>query len=103
MTSQEATFFALMERATIMANLDGDATLDNGLCGFASIHMPANTPFAKWAMRAGIFKKSPVQSGCYYWCRYYGQSYIKKMIWAQTFARVLRDEGINAWTSDSLD
>lgn len=96
-------FKIVTDKALAQANLDGDATTDNGLCGFASVHIPANTSFGRWALKTGLMKKAIVGRGLYIWCPYYNQAHVKKMIWAQSYARILNDYGLNAWTQDSLD
>ena len=73
-----------------------------GVCGFASIRFKANTGFGRWAKKTEKAMKSydvglrvPVRVG--------GQSYETKVAYANAFASVLQDEGIEAWVEARLD
>lgn len=65
-----------------------------GLCGFGTIKMPANTPFARHMMKAGVFRKSSTESGCRMYVQAGDQSYELKRVWAGTFAGALREQGV---------
>ena len=71
-----------------------------GVCGFSSVKFPANTSFAKWAMKNKLADKS-YDTGAYIWvggqleefsCT---QSYEIKAAYANAFAKVLRESGLN--------
>lgn len=83
---------------------DGKTTyrVDDGLCGFASIHFMGNTSFGRWAKANGIAKKGG-SKGLYIWVGEFNQSYEKKKTYAEAFVKTLRENGINAWSESNLD
>lgn len=89
---------------TPMYLTDGVQTyvIEEGLCGFASIHFMGNTKFGRWAKAKGIASKG-YPKGLYIWVGDFGQSYTRKKAYAQAFAEVLRENGIDAWSESRLD
>ena len=77
--------------------------VDDGACGFAWVTIkPANSSFAIWGKKNGLFK-SAYGGGVMYWVRGFGQSVERKAAFAGAFAKVLRDNGIKAYAGDRLD
>ena len=83
---------------------DGRTTwkVDDGLCGFASIHFMGNTSFGKWAKANNIAQKH-WKKGLYIWVGDFNQSYERKSAYASAFARYLKENGIDAWSESRLD
>lgn len=83
---------------------DGTQTfkIDDGLCGFASVHFMGNTAFGKWASANGIAKKH-YKRGLYIWVDDFNQSYERKSAYAREFVKVLETYGIKAWYESRLD
>lgn len=76
--------------------------VSEGVCGFAWVTTPGNTPFARWAKSKGIFSKA-YGGGLQYWVSYGGQSMERKEAFANAFAAVLREAGITAYASSRMD
>jgi hypothetical protein len=72
-----------------------------GVCGFAWINVPGNSAFGRYAKKRGYSKGYP--SGINIWVREFGQSYERKMAYAQAFAAVLKEAGVKAYASGRLD
>ena len=76
--------------------------VDDGVCGFAWVHIKGNTSFGRWAKKQGIASKD-----------YYGglnirvsspsQSYERKMAYARAYAKVLKECQIDAYADGRLD
>ena len=73
----------------------------DGVCGFAWINVPGNSAMGRYAKKLGFGKGYP--SGINIWVRGFGQSYEKKMAYAQAFAAVLEEAGVDAYASGRLD
>jgi len=73
-----------------------------GLCGFAWVKFAGNTGFGRWAKRTGRARKG-YPSGLSVWVSEFGQSYERKLAYAQAFATVLRDGGVTAYAGGRLD
>ena len=74
-----------------------------GVCGFAWVVVkPGNCPFANWLKKNEIARPH-YQGGVAIWVREYGQSYERKLIYAQAYAKVIQEEGINARADGRLD
>ena len=103
-----------------MAVLDGAKTyiISEGVCGFATVKIKANDSTtrkflaelkkAKLVQGINEFTNAPWAKNSYgggyrYWVSGFGQSYERKKAFAQAFAKVLRDHGINAWAEARLD
>lgn len=77
--------------------------VEDGPCGFASIHFKGNTAFGRWAKREGLAKRDSYRGGLYVWVNDFGQSYERKRAYANAFADVLIAGGIAAFTHARLD
>ena len=77
--------------------------VSDGVCGFASVNVkPANCKFAKFLITNGIGRKG-YGGGVSMSIRDFNQSLQKKEAYAHAFAKVLRDNGINAWSESRMD
>lgn len=83
---------------------DGRTTwkVDDGLCGFAEIRFKGNTGFGKWAKAQGVAKKN-YSGGLYIWVHDFNQSHARKEAYARAFAKVLNENGVEAYYSSRLD
>lgn len=93
--------------------------VEDGCCGFAWVKVKADTPanrkFINGLKSAGLLANSNVVftthtewSKCWdvgysYWVHYGNQSLSKKEAFADAFARVLRDNGITAYSESRMD
>lgn len=75
----------------------------SGVCGFAEIRFAGNTAFGRWAKKMGLATKDSYYGGLYVWVSEYGQSMELKEAYAQGFAQVLRDNGIDAYATSRMD
>lgn len=78
--------------------------VDDGVCGFAWVHIKGNTEFGRWASREGLaFKDYP--SGLLIRLEGdYNQSLERKEAHARAMAKVLRDNGISdAYAKSRMD
>jgi hypothetical protein len=73
-----------------------------GVCGFASVKFAGNTAFGRWAKKSGRADNG-YPKGLMHWVGGYGQSYDRKRAYAQAFAAVLRDAGIECHVESRLD
>lgn len=74
----------------------------DGVCGFAWIAFKGNTPWARWAKKnAGATKNYP--SGLHIWVSDFGQSMARKEAYARAFAKVLNENGIEAYADSRMD
>ena len=76
--------------------------IDDGACGFAWIAFPGNTSFGKWAKKQGL-ARSHYPSGLCVWVSEFGQSVDRKAAFAGAYAKVLKDNGIEAYAGSRLD
>jgi len=76
--------------------------IDDGACGFAWIAFPGNTSFGKWAKKQGL-ARSHYPSGLCIWVSEFGQSVDRKDAFAGAYAKVLKDNGIDAYAGSRLD
>ena len=76
--------------------------IDDGACGFAWIAFPGNTSFGKWAKKQGL-ARSHYPSGLCIWDSEFGQSVDRKDAFAGAYAKVLKDNGIDAYSGSRLD
>ena len=76
----------------------------DGPCGFAWIKVrPANSRFAKWAVKKGIGRRSEYEGGVIIWVHDYRQSMALKEAHAYAVARVLSEAGIHAYSQSRMD
>lgn len=77
-------------------------TVPEGPCGFAYVTLrKSNTSFAIWAKKKGIFQKG--YSGTQLWVSDFNQSVTLKSAYAQAYARVLNENGIECYSGSRLD
>ena len=76
--------------------------IDDGACGFAWIAFPGNTSFGKWAKKQGL-ARSHYPSGLCVWVSEFGQSVDRKDAFAGAYAKVLKENGIDAYAGSRLD
>ena len=77
--------------------------VSDGVCGFASVTVkPANCKFAKYLVANGLGRKA-YNGGVSMSVHEFNQSLQKKEAYAHAFAKVLRDNGINAWSESRMD
>ena len=77
--------------------------IDDGACGFAWVTVrPANSSFAIWAKKQGLMRPM-YGGGVTYWVSVFGQSVDRKAAFAGAYAKVLRENGIQATAGDRLD
>ena len=77
--------------------------VSDGVCGFASVTVkPANCKFAKYLVANGLGRKA-YNGGVRMSVHDFNQSLQKKEAYADAFAKVLRDNGINAWSESRMD
>lgn len=74
-----------------------------GVCGFAEIRFPARGGFQQWARATEKARKSDYQGGAYIWVREFDQSMERKAAYADAFAAVLREAGIQATAHSKED
>jgi hypothetical protein len=76
--------------------------IDDGACGFAWVNFAGNTAFGKWAKKQGL-ARSHYPSGLCIWVSEFGQSVDRKEAFAGAYAKVLKDNGIDAYAGSRLD
>jgi hypothetical protein len=76
----------------------------DGPCGFAKIEIrPSVGGFAAWARKNGKARYSDYHKCAYIGVSAYNQSFQKKEIYGNAFAAVLREAGIDAYCSSTMD
>lgn len=77
--------------------------VNDGVCGFASVIVkPANCKFAKYLQAQGLASKH-YYGGMSMSVRDFNQSLQKKEAYAYAFARVLEQNGVNAYVESRMD
>ena len=77
--------------------------VEDGVCGFASVIVkPANSKFAKFLVANRLGRKH-YAGGVSMSIRDFNQSLTKKEAYAHAFARVLNENGINAYVDSRMD
>ena len=77
--------------------------VNDGVCGFANVIIkPATSKFAKFLVANQLARKH-YAGGVSMSIRDFNQSLTKKEAYAQGFAKVLRDNGIDAWAESRMD
>lgn len=75
----------------------------DGVCGFAWVKIrPGNSAAAKFA-KANYGASASYSGGVDIWVSAYNQSMVRKEAYANAFAKVLRDAGINAYGDSRMD
>lgn len=78
--------------------------VESGPCGFAWINIkPANGQVAKELVKRSLARKDGYEGGVTVWVSHFDQSWERKRAFAQAFAQVLKDAGVQARASDRLD
>lgn len=78
-------------------------SVPQGVCGFAWVTIrPANSSYGNWLKKNGKATKA-YDGGLQIWVKGFGQSYEKKSAYATAFAKVLRENGIEAQADGRLD
>lgn len=89
--------------AMIVEGYENDPISD-GVCGFAWVNIkPGTSRFARWLVRNGYARKDSYYGGITIWIHEHRQSMTRKAAHASTFARWLRDNGINAVSMSRMD
>ena len=73
-----------------------------GCCGFAWVRIKGNTAFGREMKKHGLFSRA-YPTGLQFWVGEGGQSVERKEAFARAFAKVLRDNGIDAYAESRLD
>jgi hypothetical protein len=76
--------------------------IPQGACGFAWVNVPGNCGFGRWLKAEGLAKKA-YYGGVEIWISKFGQSIDYKTAYAEGFARVLKEAGIDACAGSRLD
>jgi len=75
-----------------------------GVCGFAWVKIrPARGKFVQWLKENKIGYQDSYAGGYDVWCKEFGQSLARKEAWADAFASVLRQYGIDAHADSRID
>lgn len=75
-----------------------------GLCGFAWISfLSGRGPAVSYMKAKEIGRKPYGQKGWQIWVSGYGQSYERKMAYAEAYSKVMRANGIDAYADGRLD
>lgn len=75
---------------------------ESGVCGFAWVVVPGNSPFGRWAKKAGVARPG-YPKGIHFWVREFGQSMERKEAFARAFAKVLKEAGVQAYSDSRMD
>jgi len=76
--------------------------VSEGPCGFASIRFPGNTAFGRWAKSSGLATPA-YNGGLRIFVGFGGQSLARKEAYANAYAAVLRDAGVDAYIESRMD
>jgi hypothetical protein len=74
----------------------------DGPCGYAWVKIKGRGAFAKWAKQTGVARPSAL-GGYTIYPSLMTQSIERKEAWANAYAQVLRDHGIEAYVDSRLD
>ena len=100
---QEAVKAATVTPIVVEDSLSGQSWfVADGLCGFAWVRFPGNTAFGRFCKAEGIARPG-YPTGLNIWVKQFGQSVAKKEAYAQAFAAVLREAGVQAFAESRLD
>lgn len=93
----------MVTESDLMGNPIGRSwTVSEGACGFAWVTFAGNTPWGRWAKAQGIASKG-YPKGLQIWVSEFNQSVDRKEAYAQAYAKVLREHGIEAYAQSRLD
>ena len=76
--------------------------VEDGACGFAWVTIKGNTKFGRWAKKEKLARPQ-YPSGLCFRVSEFGQSVARKEEYAGAFAKVLRENGIEAHSGSRLD
>lgn len=76
--------------------------VDGGVCGFAWVAFKGNTSWGKWALKNKIASKK-YSGGLQIWIHDFSQSMELKYKYAVAFAKVLEQNGIDAYAASRMD
>jgi hypothetical protein len=102
MAAGDAAYLAAIPKPMTVVGDGKRYYIPDGVCGFAWVNLPGNTPFGKW-LKANAFARPGYPKGLNIWAPYMTQSYDRKMAWAYAVAEVLADAGIAARADGRLD
>ena len=95
---------AAQQMMTVQNTMTGKVYEPFPICGFASVHVRGIRKKAEKAIFAEFgFEKDSYRGGIYLWVSDYGQSYDQKKAHAEAFAKVLKENGIDAYSESRLD
>lgn len=78
--------------------------VEDGVCGFAWVVVkPGNCPFANFLKKEGFGRYSQYDRGVVIWISDWNQSLTRKEAHAYAMAKVLRENGIEAYASSRID
>ena len=76
--------------------------VSEGACGYAWVRIKGNTAFGRWARQQRV-ARSGYPSGLNIYPDLMTQSVERKEAWANAYAKVLREHGIDAYVDSRLD
>ena len=94
--------YAIRPRAMVVHGEGQDWLVNEGLCGFAWVNFKGNTAFGRALMKRGICRKG-YPSGLTLWIYQFNQSWERKKAYAQAYAKVLNENGVEATWGERLD
>jgi hypothetical protein len=78
--------------------------ISEGVCGFAWVNIrDARKGFARWVKNEGIGRTDSYYGGVKIWVSQFGQSMTRKEAYADAYAKVLRDNGVTAYSHSRMD
>ena len=78
--------------------------VSDGVCGFAWVNIkPARGKFVKFLKDNNIGRKDSYYGGYTIWVSGFGQSLERKSAYARSFAKVLDDNGLKAYSMSRMD
>jgi hypothetical protein len=78
--------------------------VNSGVCGFAWVSIrPARGKLVNWLKKNGIGRKNNYEGGYQVSVFEFGQSMEQKEAYARAFAKVLRENGIDAYAGSRMD
>lgn len=86
---------------TVMGN-GKEYFVADGVCGFAQICIKGNTKFGRWLKKYGLARNS-YPSGLSIGTPNFNQSLQRKEAYADAYAGVLRENGIEAYSQSRMD
>ncbi len=102
-TAKPAEIEELYQKALDAATLASKDIPDTGACGFGWVVIrPARGKFVNYLKKIEVGDKH-CYGGWSIWSKYKGQSVVGNEAWANAFAKVLRDHGLEAYAQSRLD